>query len=148
MKNNIIPSDKNVSDFFDRISNTMLGFSPTFPGELKYAYDSVSETYPPYNLIKVSSEKYRLVMAVAGFAKDDIEIVVKNNTLLISGNKEVVDSDVNFIHKGIATRSFKRSFVLSENTRVEDVTLKDGLLVVDVVYEIPEEQKPKRIEIR
>jgi molecular chaperone IbpA len=148
ISNTLVPT---VPDIFDRVSNAMLGFSPTFPGELRHALDTVADTYPPYNLIKVSPEKYRLVMAVAGFSKDDIEVVVKNNTLTISGensNASFNDSGVDYIHKGIATRKFVRSFVLSENTRVVDVELKDGLLSLEVVYEIPEEQKPKRLEIR
>jgi len=144
-KNLSIPSP----DFFDRVANAMLGFPPSFPGELKHAFDTTSDKYPPYNLIRVSSEKYRLVMAVAGFSKENINVTVKGNSLVISGtNVENYQNDEKYIHRGIATRNFTRSFYLHDNTKVDEVTMKDGLLTIDVVYEIPEEQKPKVIEIK
>ena len=103
--------------------------------------------WPPYNVEKVGDDHYRVVMAVAGFAPDEIEIVQKDNALLVSGRKQPEDETVQVLHRGIADRPFRQSFNLANYVTVTDAKLENGLLVIDLVREVPEELKPRRIEI-
>lgn len=106
-------------------------------------------SYPPYNIVKESDDNYRITMAVAGFNEKDIEIVSKENQLTVSGR--VADRDdqkgVTYLHRGIAERAFERRFQLADHIRVVNATLDNGLLVIDLVREVPEEMKPRKIEI-
>ncbi len=109
---------------------------------------SASENYPPFNLERLAEDKYRITLAVAGFARDEIEITAQQNLLLVSGKKDDKASGPNFLHVGIATRSFERRFELADFVFVEDARLNDGLLVIDLVREVPEAMKPKNIAIK
>jgi molecular chaperone IbpA len=107
-------------------------------------------TYPPYNIELTGEDKYRITMAVAGFAKDDVTIEVQENTLKVTGAKEGAEKDEgekNFLHKGISARNFERKFQLGDNVKVLTADLEHGLLHIDLERVIPEAQKPKRIEI-
>ncbi|MCF8708945.1 Hsp20 family protein [Rhizorhapis sp. SPR117] len=107
-----------------------------------------ADNYPPFNIERLSEDKYRITLAVAGFGADDIDIVAQQNLLQITGKKEEVEQDrSNFLHMGIANRNFERRFELADFVRVEDAKLRDGLLVVDLVREVPEAMKPKKISI-
>jgi molecular chaperone IbpA len=113
---------------------------------LNNAHRTNSQSYPPYDLLKLNEDTYRISIALAGFSKEDINISVDEGTLIISGEiAEVVDAEV--IHKGIAGRKFTRSFALGEYMEVESAELADGMLHVNVVRNIPEEKKPKTINI-
>ena len=103
--------------------------------------------YPPYNIERLSDDKYRITMAVAGFTKDEIDIEVKEQTLNVTANKAATDEQREFLHRGIAARSFKRQFELADHVEVSGADLKDGLLHVDLVRTIPESLKPRTIEI-
>jgi molecular chaperone IbpA len=104
-------------------------------------------SYPPYDLVKVDEDTYKLSLAVAGFSKEDIEVSVDNGTLIVKG--EGLDSDdVEVVHKGIAGRKFTRTFALGEYMEVTGATIKDGLLNIDIERIIPEEKKPKVIKIK
>ena len=106
-----------------------------------------SHSYPPYDLLKLDEDTYRLSIAIAGFSKDDIDVSVDNGTLVIKGEiTEVTDAEV--IHKGIAGRKFTRSFALGEYMEVSTAELTDGMLHINVVRNIPEEKKPKHIKIK
>ena len=116
--------------------------------------DSVSRgeeaafSYPPYNIEKVSEDAYRIVMAVAGFGEDELNVTAKENSLLISGKKEKPeDGEAEFLHRGIATRAFERRFDLADHIRVTGAKLENGLLSVELVREIPEAMKPRTIAI-
>jgi molecular chaperone IbpA len=103
-------------------------------------------SYPPYNIEKTGEDSYRLTMAVAGFRPDDLDIVVKENTLQISGRvKEAPGAEV--LYRGIAGRAFERRFVLADHMVVEGANLQDGLLHVALKRVLPEALKPRRIEI-
>ena len=103
-------------------------------------------SFPPYDLIKLDDDKYRLSLAVAGFTKDDITVSVEDSSLMITGDiTEVLDAEV--LHKGIAGRKFTRSFELGEYMEVSEVTLKDGMLTIDIDRNIPKEKLPKIIKI-
>lgn len=109
-----------------------------------------SNKYPPYNIIKVDDEKYLLEMAVAGLTKDDLEIEVKDNLLTIKGSKQSETEEThhtNYIHRGVAKRAFTQSFKLGENIEVSNAELQDGMLKIEFIHLIPEEKKPKKIEI-
>jgi molecular chaperone IbpA len=103
-------------------------------------------SFPPYDLLKLDDDKYRLSLAVAGFTKDDITVSVEDSSLMITGDiTEVLDAEV--LHKGIAGRKFTRSFELGEYMEVSEVTLKDGMLTIDIDRNIPKEKLPKIIKI-
>ncbi len=104
-------------------------------------------SYPPYDLVRVDDDTYKLSLAVAGFAKDDIEVSVDNGTLIVQGEGTDTE-DVEVVHKGIAGRKFTRTFALGEYMEVTGATVKDGLLNIDIERIIPEEKKPKVIKIK
>ncbi len=106
-------------------------------------------SYPPYNIERLGEDEYRITMAVAGFSEDDLTIEVKENALTISGNrKEKTENTVGeFLHQGIAARSFERRFQLAEFVEVTGATLENGLLHVNLKRELPEKMKPRTIAI-
>ena len=122
-----------------------LPFLETFAGR-----DAQAENggYPPYNIERNSDDHYRISMAVAGFSQDELELEVKENILKVSGAKKPDQTERHYLHRGIANRGFERVFQLADYVRVASAELKDGLLHVDLVREIPEAMKPRRIEIR
>ena len=106
--------------------------------------------YPPYNINQVKDNKYKIEVALAGFDKKDIAVEAKENTLTIRSKREEKTIDENgdgVVHRGIARRQFVRSFALGEDIKVNDAKLENGLLTVDLEREIPEEEKPRLIEI-
>ena len=116
-------------------------------GRLNTAHKTNSQAYPPYDLLKLDEDTYRLSVAVAGFTKDDVDVSVDNGTLVIKGEiVEVTDAEV--VHKGIATRKFTRSFALGEYMEVTGADLKDGMLHVSIDRVVPEEKKPKSIKVK
>ncbi|MBC6439558.1 MAG: Hsp20 family protein [Rhodospirillales bacterium] len=110
---------------------------------------SADEGYPPYNIEKVDENDYRITMAVAGFGEDDLSIEVKDATVIVSGDiARDKDEGKTYLHRGIAGRSFKRTFQLADHVRVSGADLENGLLHIDLVREVPEALKPRTIEIR
>jgi molecular chaperone IbpA len=107
------------------------------------------ENYPPFDLIRLDENEYRIELAVAGFKSDEIDITAQQNVLLVSGRKkdEAEGKDSNYIYRGIATRSFERRFALADHIQVRGADLKDGLLAIELKREIPEAMKPRKIEI-
>lgn len=104
--------------------------------------------YPPYNIEKTGDDTYRLTMAVAGFAPEDIELTVKENTLLVAGRAKEANGERQYLHRGIAGRAFERRFVLADHIVVEGAGMENGLLHVELRRVVPEALKPRRIEIR
>lgn len=123
-----------------------IGFDRLFDMLETNAASPTQENYPPFDLIQLDDNDYRIDLAVAGFKRDEIDITAQQNVLIVSGKKRDED-DQNFIHRGIATRSFERRFALADHIQVRDADLKDGLLSVTLVREIPEAMKPRRIDI-
>ncbi len=116
-------------------------------GRLNAVHKGNSQSYPPYDLIKLDEDTYKILLAVAGFSKSDIDVSVDNGTLIIKGEiVEVTDAEV--VHKGIAGRKFVRSFALGEYMEVTSAELKDGMLHIHVVRIVPEEKKPKSIKVK
>jgi molecular chaperone IbpA len=104
-------------------------------------------TWPPYNIERVAEDQYRIVLALAGFAPDEIELVQKENALLIAGQKHSHPEGVEVLHRGIATRAFKQTFNLADHVKVTAANLENGLLTVELKREVPEALKPRRIDI-
>jgi len=126
----------NLFDDFDRI--------------YKFNSDSINH-YPPYNIRKINDTDYVIELAIAGFGKKDIEVKSQENTLTIKSKdkkEEVLDKDESILHRGISQRSFKRSFTVAEDVVVKGADLKDGLLSVKLERIIPDEKKPKIIDIK
>lgn len=128
------------SSIFNR--NMFLGFEDAF--KMLDHYSSKSE-YPPYNIERVSEDKYTLELAVAGFKKEDIDISIEKNTLKIEGESAKKDAD--YIHKGLASRKFTRAFHLNKYMEVDKAGMEDGILKVYLVRNVPDEEKPKHIKI-
>lgn len=108
-----------------------------------------TDAFPPFNLIKMDPDNYRIELAVAGYSKDEIEIEHKQDLLTIKGSnkKETGLSDDAYMHRGLAARSFSRSWSLDSFMEVNSATLENGILTIDIVRNIPEEKKPKLISI-
>ncbi|MCG6965698.1 MAG: Hsp20 family protein [Chromatiaceae bacterium] len=132
---------------FTPLFRTAIGFD-----RLASALESANRTdaggYPPYNIELTGEDQYRVSLAVAGFAADEIEIEAKENLLTVSGRKGTEVAERSFLHRGIANRNFERTYQLADYVRVDGAELKDGLLHIDLVREIPESMKPRRIAIR
>ncbi len=108
-----------------------------------------SSGYPPYNIESLGEDHYRITMAVAGFAEDELDIVSERNTLTVSGNKQDIaqSEDSELLYRGIATRSFERRFQLADHVEVEGARLENGLLHIELKRELPEQMKARKIEI-
>jgi len=104
-------------------------------------------SYPPYNIEKTGEDAYRLTMAVAGFSGDDIDITVQENTLMVSGKGHKEEEDSRYLHRGIARRAFERRFSLADHIKVVGASLDNGMLHVDLVREVPEASKPRKVQI-
>jgi molecular chaperone IbpA len=126
-----------------------IGFDRLFDLLETNARAAGSENYPPFNLERLAEDRYRITLAVAGFSRDEIEITAQQNLLLVAGKKDdKAGANAAFLHLGIANRSFERRFELADFVFVEDARLNDGLLVIDLVREVPEAMKPKSIAIK
>ena len=111
-------------------------------------FDDASAGYPPYNIEKTGDEDYRVTMAVAGFNTDEIDITVHENTLTVTGQAKQADTNAaQYLHRGIARRAFERRFQLADHIKVKGAALTNGLLDIELVREVPEQLKPRKIEI-
>ena len=120
---------------FDRIFNLLENASP-----------QNGDNWPPYDIAKVADDSYRITLAVAGFGDGDLAITHEPNLLVVTGNRGR-DEDVQYLHQGLALRPFNRRFELADHVSVTRANLENGLLVIDLKKEIPEEMKPRRISI-
>ena len=105
-----------------------------------------SDNYPPFDLIRLDDNHYRISLAVAGFSSDEIDITAQQNQLIVSGRKDD-DDKVEYIHRGIANRQFERRFGLADFIKVAEADLADGMLSIDLVREIPEAMRPRKVAI-
>jgi len=125
-----------------------IGFDRLFDMLETSARQSAVDNYPPFNLERLAEDRYRITIAVAGFTRDEIEITAQQNLLQVRGKKAEQAADNGaFLHLGIANRSFERRFELADFVRVDSANLSDGLLVIDLVREVPEAMKPKKIAV-
>ena len=140
-----------LSRFFPDLRAWSVGFDQEWDmlDELQNTLIKATPSYPPYNIKKVNGDKYEIEMAVAGFAKPDLKVEVKNNQLVIEGTKKSKEesSDVDYVYKGIASRHFRQSFALADHLKVRGSEFKDGILTVHLEGEMPAENKGQVIEI-
>ncbi|MGE4527853.1 MAG: Hsp20 family protein [Rhodospirillaceae bacterium] len=126
---------------FDNVSRLMDAVSRLDEGAM---------SYPPYNIERFGDDRYRISMAVAGFAEDELDITVKDNSLTVTGRKAEETGDAGettFLHRGIAARAFERRFELASHIKVKGASLENGLLHIELMREVPEELKPRKIAI-
>lgn len=123
---------------FDRIADLM---------DRVLTNDVSQPTYPPYNIEKVAEDAYRISIAVAGFAPEELGVEVKDGTLLVSARKAPETAEKTYLHRGIATRAFERRFALADHVRVSGAVHEHGMLHIDLIRETPEALKPRRVEI-
>ena len=109
---------------------------------------AAADSYPPYNIEKTAEDGYRISIAVAGFSEVDLGIEVKENTLHVSARKSEPVDEKTYLHRGIATRAFDRKFHLADHVRATGASHADGMLHIDLIREVPEALKPRRIEIQ
>lgn len=109
--------------------------------------DISQPTYPPYNIEKTADDAYRISIAVAGFSDAELSVEVKEGALVVSARKSDDEEGKTYLHRGIATRAFERKFQLADHVRVTGAAHADGMLHIDLVREVPEALKPRRIEI-
>ena len=114
---------------------------------LMSAEKSASTGYPPYNIEVVGEDRYTITIAVAGFEESDLDIQVENGTLTVRGKQEKADVERKYLHQGIANRSFERKFTLADHVEVSGAELRNGLLQLSLVKEVPEAMKPRKISI-
>ena len=126
-----------------------VGFDRLFDMLENSSFGQAQENYPPFDLIKLGDNDYRIELAVAGFKPDEIDITAQQNVLVVSGRKseESEQKGSDYVYRGIANRSFERRFALADHIQVRGADLKDGLLAIELVREIPESMKPKKISI-
>ncbi|OYW45221.1 MAG: heat-shock protein [Sphingomonadales bacterium 32-68-7] len=109
--------------------------------------NAAGDNYPPFNIERRGDDSYRITLAVAGFRSPDIDITAQQNLLIVQGRKREDETTGEMVHVGIANRGFERRFELADFVRVEHADLADGLLVIDLVREVPEAMKPRKIAI-
>ena len=132
-------------DIYGRTFPFAIGFDRTFQ-LLERASQAPSVNYPPYNIVKVDDEHFTIELAVAGFSKKDISISKEKEVLSIEGKSE--DTEKEFVHRGLASREFRRSFTLADDVEIVGAQLLDGILSVDMKRVIPEADKPQLIKIK
>lgn len=136
---------------------TTIDFTPLFRSGIGFdrvldalqASDRVEapDNWPPYDIVKMDEDLYRIQMAVAGLSDSDLEITQEGGTLLVSGGRDAAEDAGSYLHRGIAWRRFERRFELADHVSVQGAQLNNGLLTIELKREIPEELKPRRIEI-
>lgn len=134
-------------DAFPIFASNFVGFDSLFE-----RLTENTSSYPPYDIEKLSDTTYRITLAVAGFTNEQLKVSSENGQLTITGSKvkedvEATEQGIQVVHRGIATRSFERAFTLNEYMEISDVSLKDGLLVISLVRNVPESAKAKNYEI-
>ncbi|MEM7664427.1 MAG: Hsp20 family protein [Pseudomonadota bacterium] len=133
---------------FTPYRRSTVGFDRLFDLLESQARTNSGDNYPPFNIARSGEDNYRITLAVAGFRPEDIDITAQQNLLVVQGKKrEETDDGGELLHIGIANRGFERRFELADFVRVESADLADGLLAIDLVREVPEAMKPKKIAV-
>ena len=128
----------NINQLMERLQRNTIGMDDYFDRVFSYE----AQSYPPYNLVQVSEDESRLELALAGFSQDEVKVYTERGNLVVEGSKEKVDGR-EYLHRGLAQRSFTRSWSISEDTEVSDVTFENGLLVVTLSRIIPESRQKR-----
>ena len=132
----------------DALSRALIGFDTMFDQmERRYA-NSVNNNYPPHNILRLAENEYAIQIAVTGFEKSEISVTIENNVLIVKGESVTTDYPTEqYLHRGLATRDFVKEFPLAEHIEVSGASIKNGMLTVSLIRNIPESAKPKVIDI-
>ena len=138
----------NFVSTFPQVESRLIGFDRVFDAvnRLHSIEGGQSNSFPPYNIKKLDDENYEITLALAGFKKSELSVVVEDGNLVVKGEQE--KSEDEFLHKGIAERNFTRTWALADEVKVSGSKLEDGVLTISLVHEIPEEKKPVDIKIK
>ena len=131
----------NVNQLFERINKNSIGMDEYF--DRLFTLHETTTNYPPYNLIQVSNVESRLELALAGFRKKEVNVYTQDGKLFVEGQKEDKETDTTYVHRGVAQRSFTRSWTLSDETEVRSVVFEDGLLSITLGKIVPEHHQRK-----
>ena len=132
----------------DTLSRALVGFDTMFDQMERRFANQVSNNYPPFNILKWNEDQYEIQIAITGFEKEEIRVEVEQNQLTVYGeSKEMSLGDAMYIHRGLATRDFERTFTLAEHMEVKGAVTKNGMLRIQIIRNIPESAKPKIIDI-
>lgn len=150
------PLAVNLADKEDMAMRTTLDFSPLYRSSIGFdrvfnlletaSHVDANDNWPPYDIARTGDDSYRITMVVAGFSPDELSLTQEPNMVVISGSKSD-DDKAQYLHRGIAGRSFQRRFELADHVKVVGAKLENGLLAIDLMREIPDEMKPRRIDI-
>jgi len=147
-RRNIMQNERRITtlDLTPFYKNTV-GLHQIFNSMNNTAHYANTGNYPPYNIIEVSENKYKIEVAIAGFAEDDIKVSSQNGRLVIEGHK-IVDETADFLHNGISSKDFERSFQLADYVEVQSAEVKNGILSVCLERIVPDALKPKEIKVK
>lgn len=124
-----------------------IGFDRLFDVLETAARSGTPDNYPPFDIERQGDDEFRVTLAVAGFSAAEIELTAQQNLLIVAGKKAETEENRNYVHRGIALRAFERRFELADYVQVKGADLRDGLLVIDLVREVPEAMRPRRVAI-
>jgi len=133
--------------FANQIHRHTIGFDNLFSELNRNFANGKSDNYPPHNVIRLDDQHHVIEIAVAGFAESEIDVELKDSVLTVRGEQAKKETEVEYLHKGLSTRNFERTFRLADNTEVKGATIKNGILVIALEHIVPEEQKAKKIAI-
>ena len=150
MRSTTISPNTFFNDLFRDLNRVAIGFEPTIRKlhDVQTSFGpAATGGYPPYDLELIGDDHYRITIAVAGFTLDDLNVETHDNQLIISGEIANKEEDRNYLYRSIASRAWKRSFQLADHVRIEDAKLENGLLTVDLIREVPDAMKARKIPI-
>jgi molecular chaperone IbpA len=140
--------NNNALTRLDALNRALIGFDTMFDTMERRFANQLSNNYPPHNIIKTDENQYEIQVAVTGFDKSEISVTVENNVLVIRGESQTEeDLTVQYLHRGLASRDFNREFPLAEHIEVTGAEIKNGMLIVKLIRNVPESAKPKVIDI-
>ena len=140
-------STKAIAKIFAAVNRYSVGYDDLFDRFHAYGTGTPKGQYPPYNIVKDSAEKWRLELALAGWSKEDIEVSTEQNVILIKSKDQEKKDSTEYVHQGVAQRSFARGFNLSDDVEIGEVTFVNGMLTIELQKVIPEHQKRKVYDI-
>jgi molecular chaperone IbpA len=130
------------------LNRALVGFDRIFDDMERRFANQISSNYPPFNIAKVAENLYDIAIAVTGFEKDEISVTIEANELLVKGERATSnEAEPEYLHRGLALRDFERTFTLAEHMKVKKAEIKNGILLIQIEREIPEEMKPRVIDI-
>lgn len=137
-----------LHNIFDPFRPTAIGFDNMFETLASVGHATNVQGYPPYNIVKKDEESFAIEMAVAGFSKEELDVEVKDNKITVVGEKNPTEEETKtYVHKGIGTRKFQKTFSIAEHVVVKGADLENGILIIDLERVIPEEMKPRKIKL-